>query len=55
MPDQGCEVRAGGDIIFRVDGGAAILQLNRPAKRHHPAGTVALPQRRDRKERPSPT
>jgi enoyl-CoA hydratase/carnithine racemase len=34
MPDQDCEVRAGGDIIFRVDGGAAILQLNRPAKRN---------------------
>ena len=34
MPDQDCEVRAGGDIIFRVDDGAAILQLNRPAKRN---------------------
>jgi enoyl-CoA hydratase/carnithine racemase len=34
MPDQDCEVRAGGDVIFRVDGGAAILQLNRPAKRN---------------------
>ena len=28
------EVRAGGDIIFRVADGAAILQLNRPAKRN---------------------
>jgi enoyl-CoA hydratase/carnithine racemase len=27
-------VRAGGDIVFRVDGGAAILRLNRPAKRN---------------------
>ena len=34
MSDQDCEVRAGGDIIFRVDDGAAILQLNRPAKRN---------------------
>ena len=34
MPDQDCEVRAGGDIVFRVDDGAAILQLNRPAKRN---------------------
>ena len=34
MPDQDCEVRAGGDVIFRVDDGAAILQLNRPAKRN---------------------
>ena len=34
MPDLDREVRAGGDIIFRVDGGAAILQLNRPAKRN---------------------
>ena len=34
MPDPGSEVRAGGDVIFRVDGGAAILQLNRPAKRN---------------------
>ena len=34
MPDPDCEVRAGGDIIFRVDGGAAVLQLNRPAKRN---------------------
>jgi enoyl-CoA hydratase/carnithine racemase len=34
MPDEDCEVRAGGDVIFRIDGGAAILQLNRPAKRN---------------------
>ena len=34
MSDQDCEVRAGGDIVFRVDDGAAILQLNRPAKRN---------------------
>ncbi|MGH3291156.1 MAG: enoyl-CoA hydratase/isomerase family protein [Trebonia sp.] len=34
MPDQDSEVRAGGDIIFRVDDGAATLQLNRPAKRN---------------------
>jgi hypothetical protein len=34
MPDQECEVRAGGDIIVLVDDGAAILQLNRPAKRN---------------------
>jgi enoyl-CoA hydratase/carnithine racemase len=34
MPDQDCEVRAGGDVIFRVDDGAAVLQLNRPAKRN---------------------
>ena len=34
MSDQDCEVRAGGDIIFLVDDGAAILQLNRPAKRN---------------------
>jgi enoyl-CoA hydratase/carnithine racemase len=34
MPDQDSEVRAGGDIIFRIDGGAAILRLNRPAKRN---------------------
>ena len=34
MPDQDREVRAGGDVIFRIDGGAAILQLNRPAKRN---------------------
>jgi enoyl-CoA hydratase/carnithine racemase len=34
MPDQDCEMRAGGDIIFLVDDGAAILQLNRPAKRN---------------------
>jgi enoyl-CoA hydratase/carnithine racemase len=27
MPDLDSGVRAGGDIIFRVDGGAAILQL----------------------------
>jgi enoyl-CoA hydratase/carnithine racemase len=34
MSDQDREVRAGGDIVFRVDGGAAILRLNRPAKRN---------------------
>ena len=34
MSDQDWEVRAGGDILFRVDGGAAILRLNRPAKRN---------------------
>ena len=34
MPDQDCEVRAGGDVIFRIDRGAAILRLNRPAKRN---------------------
>ena len=34
MPDQDREARAGGDIIFRVDDGAAIVQLNRPAKRN---------------------
>jgi enoyl-CoA hydratase/carnithine racemase len=34
MSDQDWEVRAGGDIVFRVDGGAAILRLNRPAKRN---------------------
>lgn len=34
MPDLDSRARAGGDIIFRVDGGAAILQLNRPAKRN---------------------
>jgi enoyl-CoA hydratase/carnithine racemase len=34
MSDLDSEVRAGGDIIFRVDDGAAILQLNRPAKRN---------------------
>jgi enoyl-CoA hydratase/carnithine racemase len=33
-PDQDGEARAGGDILFRVDGGAAILRLNRPAKRN---------------------
>ena len=34
MSDLDSEVRAGGDIIFRVADGAAILQLNRPAKRN---------------------
>ncbi len=34
MPDQEGDVRAGGDIIFRVAGGAAVVQLNRPAKRN---------------------
>ena len=34
MSDLDSAVRAGGDVIFRVDGGAAILQLNRPAKRN---------------------
>ena len=34
MSDQDCGARAGGDIIFRVADGAAILQLNRPAKRN---------------------
>ena len=34
MSDLDSEVRAGGDIIFRVTDGAAILQLNRPAKRN---------------------
>jgi len=34
MPDLDSEVRADGDIIFRIDRGAAILQLNRPAKRN---------------------
>ncbi len=34
MSDLDPEARAGGDIIFRVDGGAAILKLNRPAKRN---------------------
>jgi enoyl-CoA hydratase/carnithine racemase len=34
MSDLDSGVRAGGDVIFRVDDGAAILQLNRPAKRN---------------------
>jgi hypothetical protein len=34
VPDLDAEVRAGGDIIVRVNAGAAILQLNRPAKRN---------------------
>jgi enoyl-CoA hydratase/carnithine racemase len=34
MSDLDSAVRAGGDIIFRIGGGAAILQLNRPAKRN---------------------
>jgi enoyl-CoA hydratase/carnithine racemase len=34
MSDLESRVRAGGDIIFRIDDGAAILQLNRPAKRN---------------------
>ncbi len=34
MPDQDSEARAGGDIVFRVADGAAILRLNRPAKRN---------------------
>jgi enoyl-CoA hydratase/carnithine racemase len=34
MPDQECEVRADGDIVFLVADGAAILQLNCPAKRN---------------------
>jgi enoyl-CoA hydratase/carnithine racemase len=34
MTDQDGDVRAGGDIIFRVADGAAIVQLNRPAKRN---------------------
>jgi enoyl-CoA hydratase/carnithine racemase len=34
MSDLDRGVRVGGDVIFRVDGGAAILQLNRPAKRN---------------------
>ena len=38
VPDQ--SLRAGGDIGFRVDGGAAILRLNRPAKRNAVSGTM---------------
>jgi enoyl-CoA hydratase/carnithine racemase len=34
MSELDSQVLAGGDIIFRVDDGAAILQLNRPAKRN---------------------
>jgi enoyl-CoA hydratase/carnithine racemase len=34
VPDQDSEVRAGGDIVFRIADGAAILQLSRPAKRN---------------------
>jgi len=34
VPDPDGEVRAGGDIIVRIDGGAVIVQLNRPAKRN---------------------
>jgi enoyl-CoA hydratase/carnithine racemase len=34
MTDLEPEPRAGGEIIFRIDRGAAIVQLNRPAKRN---------------------
>jgi enoyl-CoA hydratase/carnithine racemase len=34
VADQDTEVRAGGDIVFRIADGAAIVQLNRPAKRN---------------------
>ena len=46
MPDPvpdlvpGQALRAGGDIGFRVDGGAAILRLNRPAKRNAVSGAM---------------
>ena len=34
MSDLGSELRADGDIVFRVADGVAILQLSRPAKRN---------------------
>jgi enoyl-CoA hydratase/carnithine racemase len=46
MPDPvpdlvpGQALRAGGDIGFRVDDGAAILRLNRPAKRNAVSGAM---------------
>jgi enoyl-CoA hydratase/carnithine racemase len=42
VPDlvPGQAPRAGGDIGFRVDGGAAILRLNRPAKRNAVSGAM---------------
>jgi hypothetical protein len=42
MSDLDSEVRAGGDIIFRVDDRAAILQYNRPAKRNALACDIRL-------------